>query len=95
MTTTTAPETGRSPAMRGFELVREGNAWNVVHLLVDALDRGDEHRVSQVMTLLRAAGEGPPPRGPEDSYTTYTWDEWRAEFGSGVTASHALEGEAQ
>lgn len=90
-----APEPEQSPALRGFERVRDANAWNVIHLLVDALDRGDDVRVQRLMKFLRWYATGPPPRDPDDTYTTYTWEEWQAEYGSGVTASDAPDGETQ
>ena len=88
------PDTLDSAAARGLvRLTPEVQRQALLRLLA-ALDAGDQRRANAYLNALRRCENG-LPKDDATSYTSYTWAEWQARFGSGVSASDELGGRAQ
>lgn len=65
----------------------------LLQLLV-AIEAGNDGWAAGFVAAMRRCENGLPMHDPT-TYTRYTWDEWQAEFGSGVNAPDESGGRAQ
>jgi hypothetical protein len=83
-----------SPAVRGLLHLPPEMHWQLLVHLVSAIDRGRDRHAAAFVNAVRRYEHGKPVRDATGG-TVYSWDEWLAEFGGGVSASDEPGGRAQ
>ena len=83
-----------SAAVRGLRHLPPEMQWQLLVHLVSAVERGKDRLAAAFVHAVRRYENG-KPTFDTTSYTRYTWEEWQAEFGSGVSASDESGGHPQ